>query len=174
MEWLYQHTDPILETVLGAILIVFFVILFSRIVGLRSFAKFSVYDFALTVAIGSIISATLTSSTTIIHGVVAIGSLLVLTYIVSYLQKNFDSVDKITSNKPLLLMRNDEIIHKNLKKANVKTNQLMAKLREANVFDKSQILAVVLETTGDISVIHSNSNKKFKDIDSQILEDIQQ
>ena len=39
----------------------------------------------------------------------------------------------------------------------------MAKLREANVFELSEVKAVVLETTGDISVLHSDSKKKIED-----------
>ena len=166
MSWIYNNTDPLLETVIGSFLIIFFIILFSRIIGLRSFSKFSIYDFAITIAVGSIVSSTLTSSTTIIHGAVAIGSLIVLTYLLSYLQKKFKFINKAISNNPLLLMKDDKIIYKNLKKANIQKQQIMAKLREANVVNLNQVLAVVLETTGDISVIHSSSNKKFTNIDA--------
>ena len=34
---------------------------------------------------------------------------------------------------------------------------MIAKLREANVLDISEVRAVVLETTGDISVLHGES-----------------
>jgi uncharacterized membrane protein YcaP (DUF421 family) len=35
-------------------------------------------------------------------------------------------------------------------------SELRAKLREANVLEWSQIRAVVLETTGDVSVLHGD------------------
>ena len=68
MEWIFDKRDPLLETMIGSIMIFSVIILLTRIIGLRSFAKFTVYDFAFTIAIGSIISSTLTSGTSIVHG----------------------------------------------------------------------------------------------------------
>ena len=61
MEWIYDIKDPIWQTVVGSLIIFVVIIIVTRIIGLRSFAKFTAYDFAFTVAIGSIISSTLTS-----------------------------------------------------------------------------------------------------------------
>lgn len=155
MDWIYDVKDPLWETVIGSLLIFGVIILCTRIIGLRSFAKFTAYDFAFTVAIGSIISSTLTSGTSIVHGSVAIFSLLLLTLIFSFLQKKFKTISSLISNKPLLLMEGEEILHDNLKHARIEKEQLIAKLREANVHDFKQVKAVVLESTGDISVLHS-------------------
>lgn len=158
MDWIYELNDPIWETIVGSVIIFLVIILLTRIIGLRSFAKFSAYDFAFTVAIGSIISSTLTSSTTIVHGSVAIASLLVLTFIFSTLQKIFPALNSVISNKPLLLMDGAEILYENLNYARIEKTQLIAKLREANVLDFKQIEAVVLESTGDISVLHKSES----------------
>lgn len=154
MEWIYDIKDPLWETVLGSLLIFVVIIVLTRLIGLRSFAKFTAYDFAFTVAIGSIISSTLTSSTTITHGAVAIGSLLGLTFVFSFLQRKSSLLNNAISNKPLLLMDKQEILYQNLKYARIEKTQLIAKLREANVLDFKQVEAVVLESTGDISVLH--------------------
>ena len=89
MEWLYQTDDPLLRTLLACLAVFFVIILLTRLVGLRSFAKFTAYDFATTVAIGSIVSSILTSSTSVAHGSVAIGGLLLLTFLFSSLQRRF-------------------------------------------------------------------------------------
>ncbi|MFD2518263.1 DUF421 domain-containing protein [Salinimicrobium flavum] len=158
MEWIYDINDPLWETAAGSFLIFIVIVLITRIVGLRSFAKFTAYDFAFTIAIGSIISSTLTSSTSIAHGSVAIVSLLLLTFIFSFLQKAFKKVSSLISNKPLLLMDGSEILDENLNYARIEKKQLIAKLREANVIDYSQVRAVVLESTGDISVLHTSDD----------------
>jgi len=170
MEWIYDIKDPLWETLVGSFLLFMAIILITRIVGLRSFAKFTAYDFAFTVAIGSIISSTLTSSTSVVHGAVAIGSLLFLTFIFSYLQRAFKKVSNVISNTPLLLMDGEVILHDNLKHARIEKTQLIAKLREANVLDYKQVRAVVLESTGDISVLHaSDESTKFN---QELLEDV--
>jgi uncharacterized membrane protein YcaP (DUF421 family) len=170
MEWIYDIKDPIWETILGSLMIFTVIIILTRIVGLRTFAKFTAYDFAFTVAIGSIISSTLTSKTTITHGSVAIACLLFLTFLFSYLQRVVPSLKSVISNKPLLLMDKREILEKNLKYARIEKTQLIAKLREANVLDFEQVEAVVLESTGDISVLHKT--KREISLNSKLLEGV--
>jgi uncharacterized membrane protein YcaP (DUF421 family) len=171
MDWIYSVDDPLIQTVGGCIAIFILIIIITRLIGLRSFAKFTVYDFAITVAIGSIISSTLTSSTSVAHGFVAIAGLLVLTYIFSALQRKSGSLNSLISNKPLLLMQGPEILHANLRTARIHENQLIAKLREANVLNFNQVIAVVLETTGDISVLH-RSTTKDDEFEERILQGV--
>ncbi|EPR71316.1 hypothetical protein ADICYQ_0394 [Cyclobacterium qasimii M12-11B] len=67
-------------------------------------------------------------------------------------------VEKMVDNTPLLLMDGEKILGHNLRKARVSESDLRSKLREANITQLSQVKAVVFETTGDISVLHSNAN----------------
>lgn len=57
-------------------------------------------------------------------------------------------------NTPVVLMRDGMILYEALAETRVSENDLIAKLREANVLSYSEVRAVVLETTGDISVLH--------------------
>lgn len=61
-------------------------------------------------------------------------------------------------------MDNTGILKDNLDVANVSLNDLYAKLREANVLDTKDVHAVILETSGDISVLHG-----AKELDKKIL-----
>ena len=174
MDWIYSLNDPLWETIVGSLILFVVIILLTRIIGLRSFAKFTAYDFAFTIAIGSIISSTLTSSTSITHGSVAIAGLLFLTYIFSTLQKKFPSINTLISNKPLLLMKGQTILHDNLKHARIEKSQLIAKLREANVLDFKQVEAVVLESTGDISVLHKSSESDDTNLSADLLKGVRE
>ncbi|WP_417600691.1 DUF421 domain-containing protein [Owenweeksia hongkongensis] len=171
MDWIYSPTDPLLETIAGSFIAFVLIILLTRIIGLRSFAKFTVYDFAVTIAVGSIISSVLTSSTSIAQGFIAIAALLGLTYLFSALQKKSKTFDEVISNTPLLLMDGSEMLYDNLKSAKVQEGQVIAKLREANVLNYNQIVAVVLESTGDISVLHRASSKD-DDFEERLLKGV--
>jgi len=170
MDWIYKIDDPLLETVGGAILVFIIIIVVTRIVGLRSFAKFTNYDFAITITVGSIMSTVLTSSTSVAHGGVAILALLVLTWAVSSIQKKSDLLDRTISNQPVLLMQGDQILYDNLSATQVREDQLIAKLREANVLRLEQVRAVVLESTGDISVLHASDDDE--QIDRKLLQGV--
>ena len=172
MDWIYSVKDPLWETLIGSFLIFIVIILLTRIIGLRSFAKFTAYDFAFTVAIGSIISSILTSGTSIVHGAVAITGLLVITFVFSLLQRRIAFLDSLISNKPILLMEGTTILHENLKHARIQKTQLIAKLREANVLNFSQVEAVILESTGDISVLHKTAPDSSEILSPDILEGV--
>lgn len=172
LKWIYSSDDPIMQTIFGCILIFLLVIFATRIIGLRSFAKFTAYDFAVTIAIGSIISSTLTSSTSIVQGFVAIFSLLILTYIFSVLQRKFPKLNSLISNDPLLLMDGNKILYDNLQYARIQEEQLISKLREANVLNFNQVLYVILESTGDISVLHKSENENDVIFEQKLLKGV--
>ena len=145
------------------------IILLTRIIGKRSFSKMSSFDFAMTVAVGSIVATTiLSSSVKLIEGLVGLTMIYVLQISIALARRN-KTVQNMVDNSPLLLMDGEKIISSNLRKARVTEGDLRSKLREANVTELSQIKAVIFETTGDISVLHK---KEDSPIDLWILKDV--
>jgi len=131
----------------------------TRIAGLRTFAKMSSVDFASTIAIGSVIASTILSEkTSILYGSATIAIIVFLQVLSARLMKRFDWYDKIASNKPLLLMRDGDIIQENLDRSGVSRSDLIAKLREANALRFENVKAVIFETTGDIAVLHGSDD----------------
>ncbi|MAB37896.1 MAG: hypothetical protein CL528_10515 [Aequorivita sp.] len=155
IKWFEASTTSIIAIVLTAIGIYIATILFTRLAGKRSFSKMSSFDFAMTVAIGSIIATTvLSKSVSLLQGVVGLAAVYVLQFSVAMMRR-FKFVQKLIDNEPVLLMDGKEILHNNLKKARVTEADLRSKLREANVLELSQVRAVIFECTGDIAVLHT-------------------
>ncbi|MGR3550857.1 DUF421 domain-containing protein [Pseudooceanicola sp.] len=150
--------DVLAKAVLLSTLAVFWVILVVRIIGLRAFSKMNSFDFVVTVATGSLLagSSQATDWPGFFQSVFAIASLLGVQYIVALMRNRDEKVKSIIQNDPVLLMRNGIILEQAMTATRVSEADLFAKLREANVLDVSQVRAVVLETTGDISVLHGD------------------
>ncbi|WP_317130287.1 DUF421 domain-containing protein [Changchengzhania lutea] len=130
----------------------------------------SSFDFACTIAMGSIIASTLlTKSVSLIEGVFGLLSIYTLQGITAYLRQ-FKVFKSLVDNNPLLLMDGENILWDNMKKAKVTEDDLKAKLREANVIKISQVKAVIFETTGDIAVLHNDQENMS--VDSWILEGV--
>lgn len=151
---------------LSAIFIVVAVIAIIRVAGLRSLSKMSSFDFAVTVAIGSIIASVSASSTSVADGVIAVGALLGTQAVIAALRRR-TAFDRVVDNVPLLLMIDGEFIDDALDTSRVTRSDVVAKLREANVLRLDRVRAVVLETTGDISVLHGDGP-----VDGVLLEGI--
>jgi uncharacterized membrane protein YcaP (DUF421 family) len=134
-------------------------VFFTRVVGLRSFSKMSSYDFAITVAFGSVLASTvLTQNPPLLQSVVGLAALFLIQYAVSSLRTRFDGVARTVDNGPLLIMAGSEILRDNLHAARMTEDDLYAKLREANVTRLEQVRAVVMESTGDVSVLHAEAD----------------
>ena len=130
------------------------VVLYTRVTGLRSFAKMSAFDFAATIAIGSMAaSMALLDSVTLAAGVVGLGTLFLLQAVVAVLRTRSDVFEGAVDNSPLLLMAGAEVLEDHLRLGNVSVGDLRGKLREAGVVRRDEVQVVVLETTGDISVL---------------------
>ncbi|PZD76718.1 DUF421 domain-containing protein [Mesonia sp. K7] len=146
------------------------VICYTRMFGKRSFSKMSSFDFAMTVAIGSIIATTiLSSSVTLWQGVVGLLAVYVFQLIAALLRR-YPLFQQLIDNQPLLLMHGEKILYDNLRKARVTEGDLRSKLREANVIEFHEIRAVVFETTGDISVLHCSD--ETKELEKWLLKDV--
>lgn len=158
-KWFEASTESLIAIIVTAIGIYFATIVFTRLAGKRSFSKMSSFDFAMTVAIGSVIATTvLSKSVSLLQGVVGLAAVYILQIAVAMLRR-FKIVENLIDNEPLLLMDGQKILHTNLKKARVTEADLRSKLREANVLEMSQIRAVIFECTGDIAVLHSKDEK---------------
>ncbi len=154
--------DPILR----ALIVVGLVILLCRINGLRSFSKMSSFDFALTVATGSLLAGAVQNvDQNLGTGLVAIAAIFAIQYAIAICRRKFRWVQRLTDNEPLLLVEDGRILHDNLGTARVTEDDLYAKLRESNTFSLDDVRAVVMETTGDISVLKAGGTDRTLDRD---------
>lgn len=143
----------------------------TRLAGLRSFSKLSSFDFAVTVAFGSIIAAVVVSpDPPLFAAVVGLASLYLIQMGVSIVRRHVDFVARAVDNEPLLLMAGPRVIDENLARAKLSRSDVKAKLREANVIDYDEIFAVVMESTGDVSVLHGDPTEK--ELEEGLLEGV--
>lgn len=169
-KWFQFSTEALLAIVSTSIGIYISVVLLTRIGGKRSFSKMSSFDFAITVAIGSMIATTvLSKSVSLWDGITGLAILYLIQLVTAYLRR-YKHVQDITDNKPLLLMEGSKILYDNLKKARVTESDLKAKLREANVLELPQIRAVIFESTGDIAVLHTKDESQK--VEDYIMDDV--
>lgn len=144
-----------------AVVAMLWIILLTRVVGLRSFSKMTTFDFVMTVAMGSLLAGAAQATTwaQLIQAMAAMAGLFAAQYAIARLRFVSDMAEDALQNTPVILMRDGVIDEQALGTTRVARKDLIAKLRQANVHDMSAVRAVVLETTGDISVIHGETLK---------------
>ncbi len=159
------------QIILDTVFMIALVILLTRIVGLRSFAKFTSFDFALTVATGSIIASVVVSpDRSLVVGTVALCAIFALQWGIARLRVLFRPVHDMTRNTPLLLVRNGQIDDQALAVSNVTRTDILSKIRGSGAPSMAQVAAVVLETTGDVSVLVRRSGDPA--FDTSLIDDV--
>ncbi|TWU51258.1 DUF421 domain-containing protein [Rubripirellula reticaptiva] len=177
-KWISASLSQLAMILLSSIVVYIGILLYTRFVGLRSFSKMSAADFAMTISVGSLFGATISSpSPTLFMGLFAIACMFGGQWLLAILRVQSSKFSKAIDNQPLLLMAGAEILHDNLRRANMTEHDLFGKLREANAMNFDQVKAVVFETTGDVSVLHADGpiqleSRFFESVDgSEILFD---
>ena len=154
------NTGSVLDPVYNGLMLIsigfIWVIILVRLVGLRALSKMTSFDFIATIAVGSLLASASQSSslTTYLQSLAAIGGVFGLQVAAALSRKASKTIEMLIENTPVLLMRDGEILDQALHATRVSRSDLVAKLREANVLRFGDVRAAVLETTGDVSIIH--------------------
>jgi uncharacterized membrane protein YcaP (DUF421 family) len=144
--------------VLLSIAAICWIVVLIRVNGLRSLSKMTNFDFVMTVALGSLVAGATQASewSGFAQAMAGMAGLFLVQFVAARIRKMSDLAEDVMQNDPVFLMRDGEFFDDALRETRVAKSDLVAKLREANVLDLGQVRAVVLETTGDISVLHGD------------------
>jgi uncharacterized membrane protein YcaP (DUF421 family) len=139
-----------------------------RFNGLRSLSKMTNFDFVMTIALGSLAAgaAQATDWSGFAQPMAAMAGLFVAQWVSARLRKSSDTFEDLAQNEPLMLMRNGKFLRGAMEQSRVAESDIVAKLREANVLDFNEVRAVVLEATGDVSVLHGDK------LDERLIENV--
>ncbi len=168
-EWLGTTWTQMALVVASTLGIYLAVIAVTRVHGLRTFSKMSSFDFAATIAVGSIMASIAVTNASLANGAVA---LVVLHLGQKLIASNRfrASVRTLVDNRPVLLMANGEFIDDALGSVDITRHDIFAKLRENGVVSLSHVATVVVETTGDISVLHGPDGRP--DVDLRLYDNV--
>ena len=150
----FQSWDTLERTLIMGMLAYLTVVILLRITGKRTLSKWNSFDFIVTIALGSTLASIIVSKeTTIAQGAVALGALIFLQYIVTWLAVRFGWLRRLIKSEPALLFYEGAFQHDTLRSERVTESEVMAALREHGIADSEEVAAVVLETDGTFSVI---------------------
>jgi len=170
-DWIMTDASTLALIGLSVLLTVGALIGLNRLFGLRSFSKLSGFDFAITVAFGSILAGTvMADDPPVFQGVGALLCLFIIQAAIAYTRRKWTWVSAVVNNEPRLVWRDGEFLDDQMKAAQITKSDIVAKMREANAIRLQDVLAVVVETTGDISVLHKTGNERK--IDAQVMEGV--
>lgn len=154
--------DALIGGVLLSVLAVAWVILLIRFIGLRSLSKMTSYDFVITLATGSLVAQAAGADqwSGYVQALTAIGALMLLQAGLELARRRGDRIGSIITNEPVLLAREGRFIDRAMRRTRTTRAEVFAKLRARGIADIAQVSAVILETTGDLSILTSDPGRR--------------
>jgi uncharacterized membrane protein YcaP (DUF421 family) len=125
-----------------------------RIVGEQALAKMSAYDVLVTIALGSVlVSIPFSEHVTMVDGIAAVATLLVLQESTRFLAKRSWRVRRLVTQQPHLVLWDGRPLPDRMAAINITLQEVQAAVRAAGLGSFRLVAAVVLEIDGEWSVI---------------------
>ena len=116
----------------------------------------NVFDFIVTVALGAVFGRALTAnSVALAEALTAFALLIVLQYIVAWLETRCPRFEQTVTNDPTFLYFRGGFLRDAMRDRRVTENELLGAVRKENVGSMDDVDALVLEPDGKVSVITS-------------------
>ncbi len=154
MDFLYsQETLSSLDWVLRAIIAFFFLLTVAKLLGQRSLSQLRVLDFAITLVIGNIIAHPLSDEKLGMEGSIITTLVLLILYLVCvFITVKFPFFRKFVNHSPITIIKNGEILYKELTRAKISIDVLLEELRENKVDDIKKVALATWEPNGKVSI----------------------
>ncbi|MBS4539381.1 DUF421 domain-containing protein [Clostridium sp. D2Q-11] len=171
MNFFYgQESLTIIQWILRGVIAYLVLLLAVKILGQRSISQLRLLDFIIAITLGNILAHPLSDEGLGMVGSITTTAVLVIMYIFSLnLTLKFRVIEKFFSPAPLPIIRNGEIIYKNLIKAKISLDFLLSELRVEKIDDIKKIAIALWEPGGRISVFLDSSYQSVTSQDMQIL-----
>ncbi|NHN43456.1 DUF421 domain-containing protein [Halorubellus sp. JP-L1] len=156
VAFFFEGWEPIVRIVVVGVPMYVALTVFLRLSGSRALANLHVFDFIVTVAIGSAFGRALTATdVTLAEAVAAFLLLISLQYVVTVIQARSPRFGRVITNQPALLYYQECFLQRQMRANHVTRDELLTAVREHQMGSIDDVDAIVLESTGEVSVVRS-------------------
>jgi len=151
---MFPGTHVILEIVLRTVVIYLVVLMGVRLSGKREVGQMTPFDLTLLLLISNSVQNEMTGSdTSLVGGIAAAITLLLLNYLIAELSGTNRRFRKVIEGQPTLLVHDGQLIAAHLAKEHVSMDELERSLREHGINNYHDVALAVLEVDGSISCL---------------------
>ncbi len=130
------------------------VLLGMRLSGKREVGQMTPFDLTLLLLLSNAVLNAMTGpDTSVLGGIVAAGTLLLLNYLIAELSGGNRRFRKLVQGQPSLLVHDGQIIAAHMAREHVSLDELHQALREHGIAGLSDVALAVLEVDGSISLM---------------------
>ena len=143
-----------MEIVIRSLIMFITLFIVVKILGQKQIKNLTLYDYILSITIGSIAADSIISlDIPIYDGLIAIVIFAGIGYFASFISLQSHSVEEFIDGEPIVLFENNNFNYANLDKAKMSVAKVLEHCRLKGCFDINELDSAVLEPSGDVSVL---------------------
>jgi uncharacterized membrane protein YcaP (DUF421 family) len=147
-----------LDIVIRTVVAFFVIVLITRIVGRRELSSMEPFDLILLVVLGDLVQQGVTQNDESMTGaILVLFTLTVLTTGLAYANFRFSSLRPALEGHPVVLVENGKLIERNANRERLTVEEIESEARLQQIESLEQVRLGILETSGRISFIKSQS-----------------
>ena len=151
---MFPGAHVLIEIALRTAVIYAVVLIGVRLSGKREVGQMTPFDLTLLLLISNAVQNAMTGTdTSLLGGVIAASTLLVLNYVIAELSGGNRRFRKFVQGQPALLVHDGQIIASHMAKEHVSMDELQRALREHGIASYHDVALAVLEVDGSISCL---------------------
>lgn len=149
----------ILKVTLSALLSVAALFVITKIMGHKQVAQLDFFDYVSGITIGSIGAELATELEKPYNPLIALAIYGMTSLILSLLAHKLPRTRKYINGTPTVLLNDDKLYRKNLKKSKLDLSEFMLLCREQGYFNLDEIQTAIFEHNGKLSILPKSSNR---------------
>ena len=143
-----------MDIVVRAVLMYFFILLITRIVGRRELSSLEPFDLILLVVIGDLIQQGVTQSDYSFTGLMlAAGTIAVLQAGVSWVGYRSKKAALVLDGEPIVVVQDGKLLEKNMQRERLRDDEVLDSARKQGIGSLDEVAWAILETSGEITWI---------------------
>jgi uncharacterized membrane protein YcaP (DUF421 family) len=164
-----QENLTIVQWIIRAVVAFSVLLIAAKFLGQRAISQLRLIDFIIAIILGNILAHPLSDENTKMTGSITTTLTLVVLYNLSVqLTLKCKKLARILSPHPLTIVRNGEILYKNMAKAKITLDFLLSEIRLQKVDDIKKIALALWEPGGQISIFLNSDYQTLTPNDMQV------
>ncbi|MBR3882964.1 MAG: DUF421 domain-containing protein [Clostridia bacterium] len=152
-----------LMVIVKTVIIYVFLLLIMRLMGKRELGQIQTFELVISMIIADTAAVPIyDEKASLLNALVSVSILFLMHMIISFINMRSVKGREIFCGKPRILINKGRIEEEALKKESITINELQERLREKDVFNLGDVEYVILETSGQISVVPKPEKRALK------------
>ena len=154
-DWspIFAPETPLLELIGRGTALFFGLLVLVRLMPRRTGGELATMDLIFVLLIAEAAAHAFGDYTSVADGLIVITTLMLWNLLVNALSYRFPAVERLVSSPPLKIIRNGELLRRNMRREFITKEELLTHLREMGLERIDQVKSATVEGDGRISVV---------------------